>query len=612
MNVQKQGRLTLALTAILTALPAHADNYVGHGISIYGELKYGPDFTHFAYANPDAPKGGTLRLGWIGTFDNLNPHIIKGIEPPRLSSLLYDTLTERADDEIAIEYGRLVERIEVPPDNAWVLYTLRSEAHWHDGKPITPEDVIFSLETYKTKGHPGLRNYFAAIEAAEKVGARQVRLIFSGETNKELPVIAGQMSILPKHYWEGRNFEETTLDPPLGSGPYRIAAVEAGRSITYERVADYWGRDLPVNKGRFNFDRIHFDYYRDQTVAIEALKAGEFDYRRENSSKDWSTAYEGEALAAGRLVKDPLPHQRAAGMQAFWFNTRRAKFADSRVRRALGYAFDFEWTNKNLFYSLYTRSNSYFANSELASAGLPAGRELEILEEYRGRIPDELFTTEFQLPTTNGSGRLRQNLRAAKQLLQEAGWVVVDNTLTHAESGEVMEIEFLLSSSSWERIVAPMIPNLKRLGVKATIRTVDQTQYQNRLQAFDYDVIVLVRGQSHSPGNEQRNSWTSVVADEPGSGNVAGIKDPVVDELVERLIQAPSRAELVATTRAMDRILLWGHYTIPHWYSDSFRVVHWDKFGKPALSAPYTGDYFVMPSTWWYDAEKAARLEQGR
>ncbi len=612
MNVQLKSCIALALIAILTALPVDADNYVGHGISPYGELKYGPDFTHFEYVNPDAPKGGTLRLGWIGTFDSLNPHILKGLEPPRLDNLIYDTLTESAEDEIAVGYGLLVERIEVPPDNAWILYTLRPEARWHDGKPITPEDVIFTLETYKTKGHPGLRNYFAAIESAEKVEAHQVRLIFSGEPNKELPLIAGQMDILPKHYWEGRNFEETTLDPPLGSGPYRIASVEAGRSITYERVADYWGRDLPVNKGRFNFDRIHFDYYRDQTVAIEALKAGEFDYRRENSSKDWSTAYEGEAVATGRLVKDPLPHQLAAGMQAFWFNTRRAKFSDPRVRQALGYAFDFEWTNKNLFYGLYTRSNSYFANSELASAGLPSGRELEILEKYRGRIPDELFTTEFQLPTTDGPGQLRQNLRAAQKLLQAAGWVVADDVLTHAETGEAMEIEFLLSSSSWERIVAPILPNLERLGVKATIRTVDRTQYQNRVQAFDYDIISLVRAQSHSPGNEQRNNWTSAVADQPGSGNVAGIKDPVVDELVDRLIQAPSRAELVATTQALDRVLLWGHYTIPHWYSDNFRVVHWDKFGKPALSAPYTRDYFVMPYTWWYDAEKAARLEQDR
>ena len=508
--------IALLLIAILTALPVHADNYVGHGISLYGEFKYGPDFTHFEYANPDAPKGGTLRLGWVGTFDNLNPHILKGLEPPRLGSLIYDTLTEHAEDEIFSEYGRLAERIEVPPDNAWVLYTLRPEARWHDGRSVTPEDVIFSLETYKTKGHPRWRSYFAAIETAEKVGMRQVRFIFSGETNKELPLIAGQMSILPKHYWEGRNFEETTLDPPLGSGPYRIAAVEAGRSITYERVEDYWGRDLPVNKGRFNFDRIHFDYYRDQTVAIEALKAGEFDYRRESSSKDWSTAYEGEAVATGKLVKDPLPHRRGAGMQAFWFNTRRAKFADPRVRQALGYAFDFEWTNKNLFYGLYTRSKSYFANSELASTGLPSGRELEMLEEYRGRIPDELFTTEFQLPTTDGSVQIRQNLRTAQKLLQAAGWVVVDDVLTHAETGEVLEIEFLLSSSSWERIVAPMLPNLERLGVKATIRTVDRTQYQNRLQTFDYDIIVLVRGQSHSPGNEQRNHWTSTTADRAG------------------------------------------------------------------------------------------------
>ena len=602
----------VCIAALLVVLPVHADSYVGHGVSLYGALKYGPDFTHFEYANPAAPKGGILRLGWIGTFDNLNPFILKGIEPPRLQSLLYDTLTERADDEIAAAYGRLAERVEIPPDNAWVLYTLRPEARWHDGQPITPEDVIFTLQTYQTQGHPGLRSYYAAIETAEKIGARQVRLVFSAEANKELPLISGEMHILPKHYWENRDFAETTLAPPLGSGPYRIAAVDPGRSITYERVADYWGRDLPVNKGRFNFDRIHFDYYRDQTVAIEALKAGEFDYRRESSSKEWSTAYEGAALAAGALIKDPLPHRRGAGMQAFWFNTRRAKFADPRVRQALGYAFDFEWTNENLFHGLYTRSNSYFTNSELASAGLPAGRELEILAEYQGRVPDELFTVEFQLPTTDGSGQLRQNLRRAQKLLQEAGWRVVDDVLTHAETGEVMEIEFLLSRSSWERIVAPMLPNLARLGVKATIRTVDQTQYQNRRQTFDYDVIVLVRGQSHSPGNEQRHFWTSAVADEPGSGNVAGIKNPVVDALVERVIEAPSRAELVATTRALDRVLLWGHYTIPHWYSDTFRVVHWDKFGKPARSAPYTGDYFVMPYTWWYDAEKAARLEPAR
>lgn len=602
-------RIALAL-AVLTALPLHAENYAGHAISLYGELKYGPDFTHFEYANPEAPKGGDLIIGWIGTFDSLNPYILKGISPPRMGGLLFDTLTEHADDEIFSEYGRLAERVEVPEDNSWVLYTLREEARWHDGQPVTPEDVIFTLETYKTKGHPGLRNYYSSIEKAEKVGARQVKLIFGEENNKELPLIAGQMAILPKHYWEGRDFEETTLDPPLGSGPYKIAAAEAGRFVTYERVADYWGRDLPVNKGRFNFDRIQFDYYRDQTVAIEALKAGEFDYRRENTSKDWATSYDVEALAEGKLIKDPLPHRRATGMQAFWFNTRRDKFSDPRVRQALGYAFDFEWTNKNLFYGLYARSKSFFSNSELASSGLPEGRELEILEEYRGRVPDEVFTQIYEPPATDGSGQIRQNLRAATKLLKEAGWNIVDGVLTNGKTGEVMEIEFLENTASWERIVAPMISNLERLGVKASFRLVDRPQYQNRIQEYDYDVVMVVRGQSHSPGNEQRNFWTSAAADEPGGGNWAGIKDPVADELVDRLIQAPTRAELVAVTRALDRVLLWGHYIVPHWYSGNFRVVHWDKFGKPAFSAPYTDDYFVMPYTWWYDEAKAARLEQ--
>lgn len=601
--------LFLTLTA-LTVLPLEAENYSGHGLSLYGELKYGPDFTHFEYANPDAPKGGELRLGWRGTFDSLNPHILKGVSPPRLGQLIYDTLTENANDEIFSEYGRIAENVEVPPDYSWVIFTLREEARWHDGQPVTPEDVIFSLETLKTKGHPGLRSYYASIEKAEKIGERQVKMTFDAETNRELPLVAGQLPILPKHYWEGRDFEATTLEPPLGSGPYKIVAVEGGRFVTYERVRDYWGRDLPVNKGRYNFDRIQFDYYRDQTVIIEALKAGEVDYRRESSSKDWSTAYEVEALATGKLIKDPLPHQRASGMQAFWFNTRRNKFADSRVRQALGYAFDFEWTQKNIFYGLYVRSKSFFSNSELASSGLPEGRELEILEEYRDRIPGEVFTQIYEPPVTDGSGQIRANLRTAKKLLDAAGWNVVDGALTHAETGEVMKIEFLLGGSMFERTVAPYIRNLERLGVVATIRIVDRAQYQNRFQEHDFDIIVATQSQTHSPGNEQRNYWTSAAADIPGSRNWAGIKDPVVDALVDRLIQASSRAELVAVTKALDRVLLWSHYVVPHWYSDNFRVVHWDKFGKPEMSAPYTADYFVIPYTWWYDEDKAARLEQ--
>ncbi|MFT5375680.1 MAG: microcin C transport system substrate-binding protein [Candidatus Latescibacterota bacterium] len=497
--------------------------------------------------------------------------------------------------------------MEVPADLSWAIYALNPRARWHDGQPVTPEDVVFSFELLMSKGHPGLRGYYASVTKAEKVGEHKVKFTFDGETNRELPAIVGQLPILPKHYWQDRNFEETTLEPPLGSGPYKVVAVEAGRFITYERVEDYWGRELPVNKGRYNFDRVHFDFYRDQTVAIEALKAGEFDYRSENSSKDWATAYSVPALEEGRLIKEHINHRRATGMQAFWLNTRRPQFADKRVRQALAYAFDFEWTNKNLFYDLYARSESYFSNSELASNGLPQGRELAILEMYRGRVPNEVFTQAYQPPTTDGSGNIRANLRTAKKLLDEAGWKVVDGALKNEKTGAAMDLEILFNRASWERIAAPMVANLQRLGIEATIRIVDRSQYQNRVQDFDYDLIMAVQGQSHSPGNEQSNYWTSASAVEKGSRNFAGVKDPVVDELVEKIIAASDRAELVATTRALDRVLLWGHYTIPNWYSKSFRVISWDKFGKPAQSAPYTGDYFVLPLTWWYDAE---RLEQ--
>ena len=596
------------LGAFAAALPATAENYTGHGAALHGDLKYGPGFTHFEYANPEAPKGGEIRLGTIGTFDSLNPFVLKGISPPRIGQLLYESLLDRAEDEAFSQYGRLAGSIEIDADGRWVIFDLRPEARWHDGNPVTAEDVLYSLQLLQTKGHPRWRAYYENIESAEKIGPHRVKFGFGGDINRELPLIAGQFPVFPKHYWEGRDFEETTLEPPPGSGPYRIAAIEAGRFITYERVDDYWGRDLPVSKGRYNFDRVHFDFYRDQTVAIEALKAGEFDYRRENASKDWATAYDIDAVREGRLIKELIPHQRPTGMQAFWFNTRRAKFSDPKVREALGYAFDFEWTNANLFYGQYTRTKSFFSNSELASSGSPSGRELEILEEYRGRIPDEVFGQAWDPPGTDGSGQIRGNLRTATRFLKEAGWSVVDGSLTHAGTGDAMEIEFLLRSPSWERIVAPVIGNLERLGIAARIRTVDDAQYQNRIQEFDFDIVTRGQGQSLSPGNEQRNFWTSAAAARPGSGNLAGISDPVIDELVDRLIAAPDRAELVALTRALDRVLLWGHYVIPHWHINAFRTLRWDKFGRPEKTAPYTGDLFVLPLTWWYDAEKAARL----
>ena len=605
-------RLIAAALVSVTAIAAPAIAAEGvtgaHALSMFDDVKYGPDFEHFDYADPNAPAGGDIRLAALRTFDSLNPFILKG-NAAAGSGLIYDTLLIGSRDEPFTEYGLLVESIDMPADRSWVAFTLREEARWHDGKPVTVDDVIWTTETLTTKGHPFYRHYYADIASVSQTGPRTVEFTFGDTVNRELPLIIGQIDVLPKHYWEGRDFESTTLDPPLGSGPYRIAAVEPGRSITLERVPDYWGRDLAVNRGQNNIDIIRYDYYRDATVAIEAFKAGEFDFRSENNSKEWGTAYDIPDVANGRMIKELIDHEIPTGMQAFWFNTRRPKFADRTVRHALAHAFDFEWSNANLFYGQYTRTTSFFSNTELASSGLPEAQELGILERYRDRVPAEVFTSAYEPPTTDGSGNIRRGLRLARNMLQEAGWVVRDGVLTHAETGETMEIEFLLVAPAFERIVGPVVKNMERLGIAARIRIVDPAQYQNRVDAFDFDIVVSTRGQSLSPGNEQRNHWTSASADIRGSGNLAGIKDPVVDELVDLLIQAPDRDTLVATTRALDRVLLWGQYVIPQWHIRSFRLVYWNKFGRPGLRPKYG---LGFPATWWIDGEKAARLEDSR
>lgn len=581
-----------------------------HALTLLDEVKYGPDFEHFDYVNPDASKGGEVRLATVGTgFDTLNSFILKGVPASGLG-LIYDTLTTSSLDEPSSTYGLLAESIRVPEDYSWVEFVLRPDARWHDGTPVTVDDVIFSFETLMEEGHPFYQSYFASVAGAEAVDDRTVRFTFEGDLNKELPYIVGDdLPILPKHYWEERDFAETTLEPPLGSGPYRIAEVDPGRSITYERVEDYWGAELPVNVGQNNFDTITYDYYRDPTVAIEALKAYEYDFRAENSSKEWATAYEVPAVEEGLLVKELVPDANGQGMQAFWLNTRKDKFADPRVREALGYAFDFEWSNENLFYGQYTRTDSFFSNSELASSGLPEGQELEILEAHRDELPEEIFTEPFTLPVTDGSGDIREGLRTARNLLAEAGWEIQDGRLTNTETGEVMTIEFLLVSPAFERIVAPFIQNLERLGVEATMRTVDSAQYQNLVQDFDFDVIVETARQSLSPGNEQRDFFGSEAANTPGSRNYAGIQDPVVDALIEQIIAAPDRDTLVATTRALDRVLLSGNYVIPQWYLPATRIVYWDKFGQPEVAPEYS---LGFPSTWWLDEEKLAELEAAR
>ena len=578
-----------------------------HAIAMHGEPKYGPGFKNFDYVNPNAPKGGEVKLVAIGTFDNLNPYILKGVAAAGLGGL-FETLLTNSDDEAFTEYGQIAESIEMPEDRSWVAFTLRKEARWHDGKPVTPEDVIFSLEILKTKGQPFFRFYFADVKKAEKTGPRTVRFTFSGGENRELPLIVGQMPVLPRHFWEGRQFDKTILEPPLGSGPYRIKAFEPGRSITYERVKDYWGAELPVIKGRHNFDIIRYDYYRDTTVALEAFKGGEYDFRQENVSKDWATAYDSPAVKANLIKKEEIRHQRPTGMQAFVFNIRMPLFRDPRVRRALAHAFDFEWTNKNLFFGQYTRTKSYFSNSELASTGLPGPDELEFLEPLRGKIPDEVFTKAYEPPAADGSGNIRGNLRKALRLLKDAGWVIEEGRLVNAETGAPFTFEILLNQPTWERIALPFRRNLKRLGIDARVRTVDTAQYQKRTEDFDFDMIVDVFGQSLSPGNEQRDLWGSEAAGRPGSRNTIGIRSDAIDTLIDLVIAAPDRESLTARTRALDRVLLWGHYVIPHWHIQSFRVAYWDKFGRPAITPKYNLGF----DTWWIDSGKIVALVERR
>lgn len=579
----------------------------GHGIAMHGDLKYPADFTHFDYVNPDAPKGGNVRLGSSGSYDSLNGFIVKGVSADGLGSI-YDTLLTSSADEPLSEYGLLAETVTTPDDRSWVEFTLRPEARWHDGKPVTVEDVIWTFETLLEKGLPFYRFYYGSVDRVEKTGQRSVKFIFKEGENRELPLIVGQLVVLPKHYWETREFNKTTLVPPLGSGPYRIKSVDAGRSLTLEGVADYWGKDLPVNKGQNNFGTIRYDYYRDTSVMLEAFKAGEFDFRAENSSKAWATEYDIPAVKNGRLIKFQFKHNRSSGMQGFVFNTRRNKFTDRRVRQALAYAFDFEWSNKNLFYGLYNRTRSYFDNSELAATGLPSAAELAILEPYRGRIPDEVFTTEYNPPLNDGAGQIRKNLRTASKLLKDAGWVIKAGKRVNSKTGDELSFEILLISPLFERIVLPYAQNLKKLGVKVTVRTVDTAQYTRRLDTYDFDMIVWVYGQTLSPGNEQRSFWGSKSVNLEGGRNFIGIKDPVIDELIENVIAASDRKGLVTAVRALDRVLQWGHWLITHWHNKFDNIVYWDKFGLPEIT-PVQGVQF---GAWWVDPEKDRALKNSR
>ena len=596
-------RWLLALCLLVLGGNAFAQEAV-HGLALHGAPKYAENFAHFEYVNPDAPKGGDIRLADLGTFDSLNPFILKGV-PASGAGIVFATLMESSLDEPYSQYGLVAESVSVAPDRSWVLYHLRPEARFQDGKPITPEDVIFSFETLRDKGHPFYRSYYKDVVKAEKTGAHDVKFTFRGKGNTELPLIMGQLPVMAKHVWQGRDFSATTLDPIVGSGPYKVESLIAGRTITYRRVANWWGADLPVNKGRYNFDSIRYDYYRDATVAIEGFLAGRYDFRQENIAKEWATAYTTPAVKQGQIVKQEIKNELPSGMQGFVFNTRRALFKDKRVREALGYAFDFEWSNKSVAYGAYKRTASYFENSELAAKGLPAPDELAVLNAYRGQVPDDVFTTEFKPPHTDGSGNARDNLRHATELLRQAGWNLKDGKLVNAK-GEVFKFEIVDQSPVFERWIQPFLRNLERLGIQADFRVVDTAQYQNLIDDFNFDMVIHVFGQSLSPGNEQRDFWTSAKADQKGSRNLIGVHDPVVDDLVEKIIHAPDRASLVTLCRALDRVLLWNFYVIPHWHNDAYRVAYWNMFASPAIAPKYGLD---VVGTWWIDADKMKKIE---
>ncbi|MDO9564055.1 MAG: extracellular solute-binding protein [Bradyrhizobium sp.] len=584
-----------------------------HALSLFGDVKYPADFKRFDYVNPDAPKGGIARQILIGTFDNFNVAVagVKGSIAAAVQ-LVYEPLMTSSLDEVSTEYGALAEAVSHPEDFSSVTYRLRAEAKWHDGKPVTADDVIFSLESFK-KHHPQYSAYYRHVVKAEKSGERDIKFTFDAPGNRELPLIVGQLTILPKHWWEGtdsegrkRDISATTLEKPLGSGPYRIREFVAGRSVSLERVKDHWARDLGVNIGRNNFDELRYEYFRDSLVALEAFKGDQVDWRTENSAKNWATAYDFPAVADKRVVLEEFPNRSSGIMQAFAMNLRRDKFRDPRVRRALNLAFDFEEMNKQIFFGQYKRISSYFDGTELASSGLPQGRELEILEKVRAEVPPEVFTTAYTNPVGGSPEAVRANLREALRLLKEAGYEVRERKLTDARTGAPFTIELLGADPSFERVMLFFKPSLERLGIDVGVRTIDPAQYENRLRTWDFDIVVSSWPESLSPGNEQREYWGSPAADMAGSRNIIGIKNPAIDKLIERLIFATDRDDLLAATRALDRVLLWNHYVVPQWTYNKSRTARWDRFGRPAELPKYGLSAF--PAIWWFDADKAARI----
>jgi microcin C transport system substrate-binding protein len=605
-SVRSQVLLSLGLLILALALPsgAHAEAQRLHALSRVGAVKFPPDFQHFDWVNPDAPKGGSIRLGDIGGFDNLNPFTYKGLLAPG-AGLMYDSLMVGSLDEPATSYGLIAEWVSVPADSSSVTFGLNAAARFQDGSLITPEDVIFSFEEQK-KADPVRAITYKDVVKVEKTADREVTFVFARAGNRDLPLLVSQLAVIPRQYWTGRNaagatrdLSQTTLEPPLGSGPYRIKSVDPNRSIVYERVKDYWAKDLPAMRGQFNFDEIRFDSYRDDVPAFEAFKAGNISIVQENSSKKWATEYIFPAVRDGGVKKLEVPTATVAVTQAFVFNLRRTKFADRAVRQAFDLAFDFESANKNLFYGLYERLDSYFDNSELAARGLPEGRELVLLNEVRDQVPPEVFTTPYRSTVNATPEQVRANLRKAGQLLDEAGWKLVGNVRRNEKTKEPLAVEMLVPDTSLDRVLLPYQQALEKIGVRMTIRVVDAPQYTQRVKTYDFDMIIDNFPQSHAPGNEQREYWGSASADKPASRNIIGIKNPAVDHLIEKIIYAPTREDVIAATRALDRVLLWNRFVVLQWHRPSEWVAYWNTFGRPSKLPSQSPGWL---QTWWYDA----------
>jgi len=618
-SLLKSGLLVLAAPQV--ALPPWTEAALAqgaapawrHGVAKFGGLKYAADFKQFDYVNAKAPKGGGASSIALGTFDNFNSAVagVKGTVVFGIE-LIHNTLLVSSLDEVASVYGLLAEAVSYPDDISSATFRLRPEAKWNDGKPVTPEDVVFSFDSFK-KLSPMSAASFRHVVKAEKTGDREITFTFDAKGNSELPQIVGQLTIVPKHWWEGtdgdgkkRSIAETTLEPPLGCGPYRIKEFSPGHHVIYERVADYWGKNLNVNVGRDNFDQLRFEYFRDSTVAIEAFKANNVDWRTENSSKNWATSYDFPAVADKRVVLEEFPVNNIGLMQAFAFNVRRDKFKDARVRHAFDYAFDFGEMNKKMFFGQYNRISSYFQGTDLASSGVPKGRELELLETVRDKVPADLFSKPYVSPVSDNQDEVRHNLREAIRLFRAAGYEVRDQQLVNAKTGEQFTVEFLSNSPMFERVFLFYKPSLERLGIAVSVRTVDEAQYEARLRAWDFDIITYVWAESLLPGNEQRDFWGSQAADQPGAENVIGIKNPAVDAMIEHIVAAKTPEELTAATRALDRILLWNHYVVPQWGYSKIRTARWDRFSRQD-PLPKFG-MAAFPTLWWWDEKKAAKV----